>query len=144
MVMARSRRRRRAPGIGGDGFACGVGKVEAFQQRVDGAASPVAAQVQQVGHQVQVLLAGQQVVDGGELAGDADGGTDGVGFGGDVAPCDADLAGVGFDQGGQDLHDGGLAGAVGAQQGEHGALGDGEVDAVQDRMRAVGLAQTGH
>jgi hypothetical protein len=69
--------------------------------------------VVQAGHQEQVLLAGEQVVDGGELAGDADRGPDGVRLPGQVVARDLDLAAVGADQGGQDVDGGGLAGAVG-------------------------------
>src|SRR5207247_1110917 len=46
----------------------------------------------------QVLLAGEQVVDGRELAGDADRGADRVGVAGEVVAGDPDLAGVGADQ----------------------------------------------
>ena len=53
-----------------------------------------------------------------------------VGIGDDVVAGDADLAGVGRDQRGQDLHHRGLAGAVGAEQGEDRALGHG-----RDRCR---------
>jgi hypothetical protein len=112
------------------------------KQRVHGLAA-ASADVQQVGHQAQVLLAGEQVVHGGELAGDADGGADRVGVRGQVVPRDPNLPGVGLDQGRQDLHGGGLAGAVGAEQREDGARRDGEVDAVQDEVVAVGLAQSG-
>ena len=44
---------------------------------------------------------------------------------------------------GEDVDHGGLAGAVRAEQGEHAALGDLEVDAVEDDGVAEGLAQTG-
>ena len=121
----------------------GVGQVELVQQLGGAAAARGPAQVVQVGHEEQVLLAGEQAVDGGELAGDADRGPDGVRVGGQVVAGDADLAGVGGDQGGQDLDGGGLAGAVGAEQREDRALGDGQVDAVEHDLVAVGLAQPG-
>ena len=60
-----------------------------------------------------------------------------------VVARDADVAGVGADQRGQDLDDGGLAGAVGAEQREDRAPGDGQVDAVEDELVAVRLAQPG-
>jgi hypothetical protein len=87
------------------------------------------AQVAQVGHHEQVLLAGEQVVHRGELAGDADRGPDRVR--------------VGPDQGGQDVHGGGLAGAVGAEQREDRSLGNLQVDAVQHQLVAERLAQPG-
>jgi hypothetical protein len=106
-------------------------------------AALVAAEVAQVGHQQHVLPAGEQLVYGRELTGDADGGADGVGLGLHVVAGHQDLAAAGRDQGGEDLDGGGLAGAVGPEQGEDGALGDGQVDAVQDGLVTKGLAQAG-
>src|SRR5258705_1854551 len=51
--------------------------------------------------------------------------------------------GVRSDEGGEDVNDGGLAGAVRSEQGKHGARSDIEVDAVEDGLLAVGLAQSG-
>jgi hypothetical protein len=56
---------------------------------------------------------------------------------------DAQGARVGLDQGREDLDDRGLAGAVGAEQGEDRPLGDVEIDAVEDDVRAERLAQAG-
>jgi hypothetical protein len=63
-----------APGVGRGRLAGRRGQVEPLQQlgRPPPAVGP--AQVAQVGHEQQVLLAGEQVVDRGELAGDPDGG----------------------------------------------------------------------
>ena len=58
-------------------------------------------------------------------------------------PATLHLAAVGADQRGQDLHHGGLAGAVGAEQREDRPLGDGQVDAVEHHLVAVRLAQPG-
>jgi hypothetical protein len=101
------------------------------------------AQVAQVGHHEQVLLAGEQVVHRGELAGDADRGPDRVRVPGQVMAGHPDLARVGPDQGGQDVHGGGLAGAVGAEQREDRSLGNLQVDAVQHQLVAERLAQPG-
>ncbi|GAA3087142.1 hypothetical protein GCM10010336_07120 [Streptomyces goshikiensis] len=60
----------------------------------------------------------------------------------DVDPGDDGLAAVGLEQGGQDAHGGGLAGAVGAEQAQHGAFGDIEVHAVQSPDITEGLDQT--
>ena len=57
----------------------------------------------------------------------------------DVEPGDPGLAAVGPDQGGEDADHGGLAGAVGSEQGIHGAGGHGEVEAAQDLVVAVRL-----
>ena len=62
---------------------------------------------------------------------------------GEVVAGDAQLAGVGADQRREDLDDRGLAGAVGPEQGEDGALGDVEVDAVEHDVVAERLAQAG-
>ena len=90
----------------------------------------------QVGHQEQVLLAGEQVVHCGELAGDPDDLAHRVRVPGHVMARDLHLAAVGPDEGGQDLHGGGLAGAVGAEQREDGSLGNLQVDAVQHHLVA--------
>ena len=121
-----------------------VDQVELVEQLGGAAPALDAAQVVQVGHQDEVLLAGEQVVDGGELAGDADRGAYRVGVLGQVVTGDPDLAGVGADQGGQDLNRGRLAGAVGTEQGEDRSVGDGQVDAVEHYLVAVRLPQAGH
>jgi hypothetical protein len=118
-------------------------QVEPLQQVGRAPPAFAAVQVVQVRHQQQVLLAGEQLVDRGELAGDADHLADRVGLPGQVVAGDPDLAAVGADQRGQDLHRGGLAGAVGAEQREDGSFGDLQVDAVQRERVAVRLAQPG-
>jgi hypothetical protein len=52
-------------------------------------------------------------------------------------------AGVSADQRREDVDDGGLAGAVGAEQREDRSLGDAQIDAVEHEVLAVGLAQAG-
>ena len=91
---------------------------------------------------MQVLLAREEPVDGRELAGDADRGTDRVGFASDVVAGDLDVAAVGGDQRRQDVDRRRLARAVRAEQGEHGAGRDLEVDAVEDELLAVRAAQS--
>src|SRR5690606_11770483 len=97
----------------------------------------------QVHHQPEVLPAGQQLVHGGELAGDADRGAHRLRVGGDVVTGDADRPGVEADQRGQDVDGGGLAGPVGTEQGEDRARGDVEVDAVEHGVVSEGLLQPG-
>ena len=71
-VMARSRRRRIPPEYVDDRPGGRVGEAEPLEQLVDAGAARGAAEVVQVGHQLQVLLAGQQLVHRRELAGDSD------------------------------------------------------------------------
>ncbi len=132
-----------AAGVGGGGLRRRLDQVEALQQLGGGAPPLAAGEVVQVRHEEHVLLAGDQVVDGGELAGDTDRGAHRLGVGGQVVAADVDAAGarVGGDEGGEDLHGGGLAGAVRAEQGEDRSFGDGQVDAVEHDLVAVGLAQ---
>jgi hypothetical protein len=53
---------------------------------------------------------------------------------------DLGLAAVGADQRGQDLHHGGLAGAVRAEEREDRPLGYREIDAVEHNLVTKGLA----
>ena len=97
----------------------------------------------EVGHEAEVLASGEELVDGGELTGDAEGASHGVGRRGDVVTGDAGPAAVGADEGGQDADDGRLAGAVGAEKGVDGARRDGQVDAPEDLVVVVLLDQAG-
>lgn len=130
-------------GVGGGGLLRRLHQVEALQE-FGGDPPPLAlGEVVQVRHEEHVLLAGDQTVHGGELPGDTDRGPYGLRFGGQVVAADADVAGagVGGDEGGEDLDDGGLAGAVRAEQCEDGACRDAQVDPVEDAFVAVGLAE---
>jgi hypothetical protein len=122
----------------------GLDQVELLEQFVRPAPALGAAEVGQVGHHDQVLAAGEQTVDRGELTGDADRGADRLGVLAQIVTADPDLAGVGRDQGGQDLYGGGLAGPVRAEQRKDGAFGNVQVDAVQYDLVAVRLVQTAH
>ncbi len=95
-------------------------------------------------HQGQVFLARQQAVHGRELPGEADLAAHLIGQAYDVETSYGDLPAIGADQGGEDVDDGGLSGAVGTEEGEDGSRRDGEVDAVEDLLAAVCLAQPGH
>ena len=68
--------------VGAGQLAGRVGEVELAEQLGRPAPSRRTAEMMQVGHQQQVLGAGEQVVDGGELASDADRGANRVGCGG--------------------------------------------------------------
>ncbi|CAM5578852.1 hypothetical protein SVIOM342S_02120 [Streptomyces violaceorubidus] len=131
-----------AAGVGGGGLLRGLGEAEAFQQ-VGGDPLALAPGDQvQVRHEEHVLLAGDQTVHGRELPGDTDGAAHGLRGGGEVVARHPDLSAVGADEGGEDLDRGGLAGAVRSEQREHGPGRDAQVDAVEDGLVAVRLAQT--
>ena len=132
-----------AAGVGRGAPVGGVRQLEPGQQLVHPGGCLACRQVREVGHQAEVLPAGQQLVDRGELPGDADGAADAVGLRPDVEPGDPGDAVVGADERGEDADHGGLAGAVGPEQGVDGAGGHGEVDAAQDGVLAVGLRDPG-
>jgi len=126
-----------AAGVGSSRFACRVGQAELAEQLGCPPPPRGPAQMAQVGHEVQVLRTGEQLVHGGKLPGDADQLTHRVGFPCQVVARDAGAATAGPDQGGQDLHHGGLAGPVGAEQREDRSFGDVKVDAVEHDLLAV-------
>ncbi len=70
-------------------------------------------------------------------AGSEDGLLRDVGEGGTLAQCD--LAGVGRDQAGENAQQGGLAGAVGTDEGDAIALVDREGDVAEERLSAEGF-----
>ena len=121
-----------APGVGRDGLLGRLDQVEALEQLIDSSTALGLAEVPQVGHQLEVLLAGEELVDRGELAGDADDRADRVRLAGDVVAGDLDLAAIGGDQGREDPDRGRLAGAVRSEEREDRAFGDLEIDAVED------------
>jgi hypothetical protein len=90
----------------------------------------------EVGHQLQVLLAGQQLVQRGELAGDPDRSAQLVGVRAQVVAGQSQVAGVGGEQNRQDPHDCRLAGAVRPEQREDRAFGDRDVDVVEHQRLA--------
>jgi hypothetical protein len=133
-----------APHAAGVGRGRLPGRVEEIEppQQFGRAPPPcTSAQVVQVRHQDQVLLAGEQVVDRGELAGDADRGADRIGISSQIMTGDPHVAAVEADQRRQDLHRGGLAGAVGAEQREDRPAGNMQVDAVQHHLIPERLPQ---
>ena len=79
-VMARSSLRRMPPENPATGLLGGVRRSKRSSRSSARRRALDAAEVVQVGHQPKVLLGGEQVVDGRELAGDADRGTHGVGM----------------------------------------------------------------
>src|SRR6185503_4263354 len=98
-------------------------------------------EVPEPGDQDEVLPPTEDLVHGSELPGQADGVPDLRRLRGDVEAVDAGRAGVGLEQGGEDPHHRGLAGAVGAEQGEDASPRDVEVNAAQHLELAVRLLQ---
>ena len=86
-------------------------------------------------------VAGEHLVDGGGLAGEADAALDLLGSRDDVEPGDARRAGVGPDERREDVDGRRLARAVRPEQGEHRAAATCEVEAVEHLVFAESLAQ---
>ena len=82
-------------------------------------------------HHLEVLATGEVGIDRGELTRHTDATTHGVGLLHHVATEHLGSPGVGLQHGGQHPHGGGLAGAVGAEQAEHGSLGHLEIYPVE-------------
>ena len=101
-------------------------------------------EVPQPGDQDEVLPPAEDLVDGRELSGEADGLPHVRSLRGDIEAVDAGSPRVGLEQRGQDLHDRGLARPVRAEQGEDAAPRDVEVDAAQHVQLLVGLLQALH
>ena len=76
-------------------------------------------------------MAGEPLVDSGELTRQADDATERLGVAHDVVSGDGGRAGVGLEQRREDAHRCRLAGAVGAEQAEHRARRHPQVDAVE-------------
>ena len=98
----------------------------------------------EVGHQHEVLLTGEELVDGRELPGDTDGSSHLIRLRHQVMTSDLHLAGVCANQGRQDLDHGGLARSIWTKQRKHGPLFNGQVDAVEHEIVSIGLAQTSY
>ena len=108
-----------AAGVGGHATAGRIRQLEAVQQIVGYAAGVLL--VPQARHQHEVLAAGEDLVDRGELAGQADRLAHVRGLRDDVEARDRCGPRVGPEQRGQDADHRGLARAVGAEQGEDAA-----------------------
>jgi hypothetical protein len=93
-------------------------------------------------HEHEVLPAGEDLVDGGELPGEADRPPHLRRVRDHVEAVDAERASVEAEERREDAHDGGLAGPVGAEQREDGARWDVEVDVAEDLQVLEGLPQS--
>jgi hypothetical protein len=93
--------------------------------------------VVEVAHHLEILAAGQVLVDGGVLSGQADQAADQPLLLVHVVPEDTSLSAVRLQDGGQNAHGGRLARPVGAEQAEHCSLVDAEADAVEGAHRVL-------
>jgi hypothetical protein len=130
-----------APGVRADRAVGRPSELEPHQQLGSAVLDLDPVQVVQAADHVEVLAAGEVPIDRGGLAGQTDGLAHGGGLAGHVVPGHLGLAGVGAQQGGEDADGGALAGTVGAEQPEHGAGRDGQVQVVQGLDRPEVLAE---
>jgi hypothetical protein len=127
------------PGVGLRGPIGGGVEVETLEQLPGTARRPPPAEVVEPADHLQVLEAGEVLVDRRVLAGDADALPDPGRFGHHVGTGDRRSSSVGSRQGGQDRHGRGLPSPVRTEQADHGALGHSEVKAVEGPHGPVGL-----
>ena len=119
----------------------GLRQVEAFEHLRRPAGGLGLAQVVEAADQHQVLPAGEGLVDGRELPGQADHRPHLRRLLHHVVAGDHRPPAVGRQEGGQDAHGGRLARPVRPEEPEDAAGGHGQVDAVEGPDGAVGLAQ---
>ena len=113
------------------GAVGGVGEPEPIEHVAATPARLGLVQVVEPAHQLEVLEPGEVLVDGRALAREPDAEAQLLGVARDVEAVDGGRAAVEPEQRGEDADHGGLAGAVGAEQPEHGAGVDLEVDALE-------------
>ncbi len=106
-------------------------QIEARQEFVGAGIDRGPRELPEHAHHLQVLATGEVGVDRRELARHADPTADGVGVLHDVTTQHLGPSGIGLEHGGQHPHGGGLAGAVGTEQAEHGPFRHLEIDAVE-------------
>jgi hypothetical protein len=119
----------------------GVGQAEHLEQLVGAGPHVPGREVGELADEAEVLAAGEVLVDRCVLAGETDQRAHGVGLAHHVVAEHARPPGVGLDDRGQDPHGRRLAGAVRAEEAEHGARRHAQVDAVEGVDVAEALAQ---
>ena len=127
--------------VGADEPGARLVEREALEQVAGPGARLAARQPVQAAEQLEVLLAGQRLVDRGVLPGQADAAAQLGGLAHDVEAEHARAAAVGSQQRREDAHGGGLAGPVGAEHAEHAALLDAQADPVERAHLAVALLE---
>ena len=130
-----------AAGVGLGRPLGGVDELEPLEQLVGALLRRRLPEVVEPPDHLEILEPGQVLVDGRVLAREADLGPQRGGVALHIEPGDPGRSRIGLEQGGEDPHRGGLAGAVGAQQAEHTARAHGEIDAVEGPNRAVRLLE---
>ena len=118
-----------------------VGELEALEQLVRALARLGALEVVELPDHLEVLEAGQVVVDRGVLSGEPDLGPQDIGVAHDVEARDPGAAAVGLEQRGQDPYRGGLAGAVGTEEAEDRSRSRRRSPRHTARASSVGLLQ---
>jgi hypothetical protein len=132
-----------ASGVGLGRALGGVHEVEALEQRDAAPLRLGAAHAVQTTDHREVLQPGEVLVDRGVLSGETDALAQARGVVHHVEAGHADRARVGLEQRRQHADRRGLAGAVGPQQPEHGAVCGLEVDPVERAHVAEGLHEPG-
>ena len=130
-----------AAGVGLGGPLGRLGELEALEQLVRARLRLLAGQVVELADHLEVLEAGQVLVDGRVLAGEPDLGPQRGRVAHDVEAGDAGAARIGLEQGGEDPHRCGLARPVGAEQAEDAPRTSREVHAAERADRPVGLLE---
>jgi hypothetical protein len=119
----------------------GVGQAETLEELGGAGAHDRPRQVVEPADHLEVRAGGEQAVDGGLLAGEADLRPHGGRVGDDVVPGHQGAALGGLQERGEDPHRGRLAGAVVAEQAEDRALRHVEVDVAQRPKIVVAPAE---
>ena len=134
-----------ATGISAGDAGGGSGEGEAIEQSVDARFQIGAVQTVELALESKIFAAGAAFIDTGFLRDAADGAADALGVTEDVDAGDFGFTRIGAGERGEDFDGGGFACAVGAEQSEDGAAGDGEVEAVErfDAI-AIGLGEIAH
>ncbi len=132
-----------AAGVGAHPPVPGIHELERVEQLARPAARVPPPEARQPGDQGQVLVAGSEVVERRELAGQADAAAHLVALADDVEPGDAGVPFVGDDQCRQHPHGRRLSRAVGPEEGEDAACRDSQIDPVDHSPAAVSLGETG-
>lgn len=128
--------------VGADLAPAGIRQTERGEQVVGDL--PGVGQMPQLRDEHEVLASGEDLVDRGELSGEADALAHSDRVCGHIHALHRRGSGIRLQQGGEDAHHGGLTGAVRAEEGEDAALLDLEVDAAQHVQIFVGLLDAVH
>jgi hypothetical protein len=130
--------------VGLDQPVASVREVEPLEHVLGAAATLALVEVVPQTDQLEVLAAGQQLVDRRVLAGEPDYGAQWSGVGNDVVAGDTCATAVRLEQRRQDPHKCRLPGSVGAEQSKHLGLLGYEIDAGERNRRSEALRDALH